>query len=189
MINLQKTSFVKSSPTKKDFLIDKKQVVFLGKSNVGKSSLINALTNQKTLAVVSSTPGRTQMLNYFSLEDKYYLVDAPGYGYYKDSKLDFTPMMDDYSSLGNKIIKRAYILLDPRRKITVEDKVCINIFYNAGISIRPIFTKVDKLTQKEKAAAEKDFNQVLPNTKIFWVSALKKTGLDFLKADISQALE
>lgn len=189
MLNLRKTQFVKSAPGKKDFLTDRKQVVFLGKSNVGKSTLINAVCENKNLAKTSSTPGRTQMMNYFLVDDRFYLVDAPGYGYYKDSKLDFGPMMDDYLKLGPKIIKRAYILLDPRRKITVEDKVGINMFYNQGISIRIVYTKCDKINQKEKAMALKDFKEVLPDTAVIWTSAEKKTGLDYLRSDIADALE
>lgn len=189
MVNLFRTQFVKSAPGKKDLLSDRKQVVFLGKSNVGKSTLLNAVCNNRNLAKTSSTPGRTQMLNYFDVEGRFYLVDAPGYGYYTDSRLDFSKMMEDYLSLGPKTIKRAYILLDSRRKITVEDKVCINLFYNKGISIRIVYTKVDKINQKERAAAEKDAREVLPDTKILWTSSEKKIGIDYLRTDIADALE
>jgi GTP-binding protein len=188
MINLSKCQFVKSAPGKKDFLLDRKQVVFLGKSNVGKSSLVNAVLNQK-IALTSKTPGRTQMLSYIDLDGKYYLVDAPGYGYFHDSSLDFAPLMNDYLSSGKKIIRRAYLLLDGRREIDQDDMDVYRALKAAEISVRPVITKVDKLNTSEKARLVNRIGEAFPGVGVLFTSAEKKTGLEQLRRDVSDALE
>ncbi len=188
MLNLQNTVFIKSCASKKDFLADKKQVVFLGRSNVGKSSLINALTNNKKLVYVSSTPGRTKLISYFSISDKYYLVDAPGYGYFKDGSLDFEQMMLEYFSLSNKVIKRVYILLDSRREVSSLDIDAVKLIDSYGLKVNFVFTKADKLNQSEKDKLTKLINENFPYDKIFITSSKSKKGLDELKVDINSAL-
>ena len=124
MTNFSKTQFIKSAINKDGFLFDdKQQVCFVGRSNVGKSSLINMLCNQKSLARTSSTPGRTRLVNYFLVDDKFYLVDLPGYGFQKGSKAeqkDWDEMMDDYFT-NTRNLRLALVLLDIRRDLTSED--------------------------------------------------------------------
>jgi|LAHS01.1.fsa_nt_gb GTP-binding protein len=188
MINLSKCQFVKSSVDKKSFLTDRPQVVFLGKSNVGKSSLVNALTSSK-LAQVSKMPGRTQQINYFDIEGKYYLTDAPGYGYFTDSQLDFEPMMLAYLSLGSKIIKRAYLLIDSRRGLSEDDETVYNLIYQAKIPVRVVFTKCDKLNQSGKAQLENLIKRQFVGVKTIACSSLKKDGIEILRRDVENALE
>ncbi len=188
MINLQKAQFVKSCASKKDFLDDKKQVVFLGRSNVGKSSLINSLVNNKKLVYVSSTPGRTKLVSYFLIDDKYYLVDAPGYGYFKDGALDFEQMMLDYFTLSNKVIKRVYILLDSRREVSPLDIDAVKLIDTYGLNVNFVFTKADKLNMSEKDKLLKQIKEKFPYDRIFITSSKTKRGLDELKVDINNAL-
>ncbi len=189
MINLANSQFVKSCASKKDFLTDKKQVVFLGRSNVGKSSLINALTNNKKLVYVSSTPGRTKLISYFSIGELAYLVDAPGYGYFKDGSLDFEDMILDYFSLGPKYIKRVYLLLDSRRELTDDDKKAIELISSYGLKIRFVFTKLDKLNMSEKAKLMKRIEDNFPDISIYLTSSSKKIGLDKIISDINAAIK
>ncbi|MFA6796408.1 MAG: ribosome biogenesis GTP-binding protein YihA/YsxC [Bacilli bacterium] len=188
MINLSKSEFVKSAPRKKDFLLDKPQVCFLGKSNVGKSSLINAICNNRKLVYVSKTPGHTKMLNYFLTDGRFYLVDAPGYGYFKDRSYDFETLMLDYFRSSGKCLKRAYLLLDVRRTITEDDFATMEILNQFGIAFTIVFTKADKLNQSMKAKAQNEIQKHLENFEVIMTSSTKKTGLDDLRRNISTAL-
>jgi GTP-binding protein len=184
MINLSKCQFVKSAPGPKDFLLDRKQVVFLGKSNVGKSTLINALTNQKKLAFVSKTPGRTSMLSYFDVDGKAYLVDAPGYGYYRDGALDFEPLMLSYLKVGKKVLVRAYLLIDARRGISEDDKEVCNLLVANAINVRFVATKADKAGQSEKALLNNQIKALLGDSHVIITSAEKNLGIDELRKDV-----
>jgi GTP-binding protein len=188
MLNLSKCQFVKSAPGKKDFLLDRKQVVFLGRSNVGKSSLINALTGIKKMAFVSKTPGRTQMLSYFDIDKKFYLVDAPGYGYYDYKDLDFEPLMLSYLEVGSRIVRRAYVLIDVRRGVSEDDKAVLKLLTDHGIPYRIVFTKCEKMNQSEKAVLAKEINSFFPGMKVIVTSAEKNIGIDELKRDVSESL-
>lgn len=186
MINLTKAKFIKSCASKKDFLLDKKQVVFLGRSNVGKSSLINSLCNNKKLVYVSSTPGRTKLISYFDVEQGY-LVDAPGYGYYKDGTLEFENLMLDYFSITNKYIKRCYILLDSRREISTLDEQTLSLIQSYNLNANFIFTKMDKLSMSDKDKLLNQIEKLLPNQRIFFTSSKDKKGLEDVTIDINNA--
>ena len=188
MINLAKSVFVKSAPNRKNLLLDRPQVCFLGKSNVGKSSLINAICNNRKLVYVSKTPGHTQMLNFFGVDDKYYLVDAPGYGYFKQKSCDFETLMLDYFQASSKCLRRAYLLLDVRRAITEDDFAIMDLLSHYNLSFTIIFTKADKLNQSMKAKAQNEIAKHLQNFKVILTSSAKKTGLDELRKDISSVL-
>lgn len=165
-------------------------VLLVGKSNVGKSSLINALCNQKALAKVSSTPGATKYLNYFLLDNKYYLIDAPGYGFVKNKAHDFNQMMD--SLFRSKTLKGVVFIVDARRTLTDDDKV----FYNSLIDLRLPFVlvlaKADKLNQSEKCKiikdVEKHFVIVKDNERVF-TSVLNKEGINKLQTKIESLLK
>jgi GTP-binding protein len=127
------------------------EVAFVGRSNVGKSSLINALTGRKTLARVSQTPGRTQQINFFNLGGKLMLVDLPGYGYAKASKqlaLDWQTMIFAYLS-GRASLKRALLLIDARRGLMASDLSVMELFDRAAVSYELVLTKSDELKPAE----------------------------------------
>ena len=158
MINFNKASFLKSTTTLKDAPKGRKiEILVVGRSNAGKSSLINALTNRKNLAFTSSKPGHTRLLNYYDIDDQFYLVDAPGYGYAKGGiDLDklFYEMMDTYLN-DNLYLKGALLLMDSRREFNDSDDDMIEFFTSKKVPFVIILTKADKLTQKEKSSAMK----------------------------------
>ncbi len=128
------------------------EVAFAGRSNVGKSSLINALTGRRDLARTSQTPGRTRQLNFFAIEDKFILVDLPGYGYAKASKTDirnWTGLTKDYLC-GRPTLRRVFLLLDSRREeISPEDIEWMSMLDDAAVSFQLVLTKIDKASAAE----------------------------------------
>jgi GTP-binding protein len=126
----------------------KPEIAFAGRSNVGKSSLINALTGQKSLARVSVTPGRTRELNFFTLgkDDVLYLVDMPGYGYARASKAEvkgWTRLIRDYLK-GRRELKRVFLLIDARHGLKDSDRETMTLMDEAAISYQAVLTKADK---------------------------------------------
>jgi GTP-binding protein len=129
------------------------EVAFAGRSNVGKSSLTNALTGQKTLTRVSVTPGRTRELNFFTLgpQGVLYLVDMPGYGFAKASKADvksWTRLIGDYLR-GRPELKRVFLLIDSRHGIKPNDRETMKLMDEAAVSYQAVLTKADKPKQIE----------------------------------------
>ncbi len=132
------------------------EIAIAGKSNVGKSSLINYLTNQKKLAKTSSEPGRTRLLNYFEINNgEYYFVDLPGYGFAKVAKTEkakWGDLIETYlSSSGN--LKNVFVLLDIRHEPTEDDKTMINYLYQTSTPFTIIATKADKLSKQQTRKA------------------------------------
>lgn len=192
MINYSNTNFVKSASQRSErpaepFL---PEVLFVGKSNVGKSSLINALTGKK-LAFTSSKPGHTKLLNYFNVDNKFYLVDAPGYGYAKTGvDLDelFGRMMDDYLE-NNDRLKLILLLVDSRREFTSDEDEFISYLSNTNYKLILVTTKMDKLNQKEKSLLEKRLKNLSINSEsVVKTSSLDKTNIDLLKRSIEKTL-
>ena len=193
MINFTNTAFVKSTPNLKEAPQGQyPEVLLVGKSNVGKSSLINALTNQKRLAFTSSKPGHTRLLNYYNVDDKIYLVDAPGYGYAKGGfDLDklFGEMMQDYFT-NAKRIGLVMVLLDSRRELGENDIEIINFLREKDINHLLVFTKEDKVNQKEKSALLKHLQEIgVEKDEIIFVSILKKRTFDALRSRIESELK
>ena len=193
MINFNKASFLKSTTTLKDAPKGrKKEILIVGRSNAGKSSLINALTGRKNLAYTSSKPGHTRLLNYYDIDDQFYLVDAPGYGYAKGGiNLDklFYTMMDAYLE-DNLYLKAALLLMDGRREFNESDDEMIEYFSSHKIPFVIILTKADKLNQKEKSAAMKymkDCNTPLED--YLFVSVNDERLLNKVKAKIEALLK
>ncbi len=123
------------------------EVAFAGRSNVGKSSLLNALTGRNTLARTSNTPGRTQELNYFNLGDMLYMVDMPGYGYAKVSKekiAKWTQLIFDYLR-GRPTLRCVFILIDARHGLKDSDLDLMKMLDQAAVSYRIVLTKTDKV--------------------------------------------
>lgn len=172
------------------------EVAFVGRSNVGKSSLINALTGRKTLARVSGTPGCTRQINFFSLRETLMLVDLPGYGYAKVSRSEvsgWSRMILNYLK-GRANLKRICLLIDSRRGLLEKDEKLMDILDEAAISYQIILTKADKLA---KANSQKLIDQVKAAGKrhtalfpdVMLTSSEKKTGIEELRAQLAQFVE
>lgn len=183
MLNFANATFVKSAPTLKDRPNDiKKEIVFVGKSNVGKSSLINALVKRKNLAFTSSKPGYTKLLNYYLIDDTFYLVDAPGYGYtISGSKhLDsFSKMMETY--FDNPSLKGVVFLVDSRHKMSEDDKAFYDFILDKQIPFILIATKIDKLNQKEKSQMNKNIKEVFGDIKFFTSSINDNKSIELIR--------
>lgn len=189
MINFKNTRFIKSLPSIKLKEDDKlKEVLFVGRSNVGKSSLLNCLCDNKNLAFVSSKPGHTKLLNFYNVDQKFYLVDAPGYGYSKSNISEinlFSEMMEDYFS-NTYNLSLVVFLLDSRRKLNDDDLQLINFFKEENINFVIVLTKADKLNQSQRYQIThhiKDMLNISVDDMIF-TSTLKKENIDKLKKSI-----
>ena len=124
------------------------EVAFAGRSNVGKSSLVNALTGRRTLARVSHTPGRTQQLNFFALGGRLQLVDLPGYGYAKVSKgkvREWTALLESYLR-GRPTLRRLCLLIDARHGPMASDRALATLLNQAAVTWQIVLTKIDKVT-------------------------------------------
>lgn len=139
-----------SAFSKKNILkTDKKQIVLVGKSNVGKSSFINSIANQKGLAKVGKTPGKTKSLNYYNVNNEYYIVDLPGYGYStmtKQEKLKTSEMINEYIH-NNPNIAHIFFLIDIRHKPTNDDRIMYDWLIEQNIPFTIIATKADKVAK------------------------------------------
>lgn len=184
MIAFQKAELVVSAPSK-EFWPDTTlpEIVLAGRSNVGKSSFINAMVNRKKLAYVGNAPGKTRLLNFFNLEDKYMFVDVPGYGYAKISKeqlIRFGQMMEDYFS-GREQKKGLVIIVDARHKPTSDDLMMIDFARFYQIPIAVVATKMDKLKRSQMHKQIKLIRETLElnaDEPLFPFSAEKKQGMD-----------
>ncbi|WP_029513804.1 ribosome biogenesis GTP-binding protein YihA/YsxC [Mycoplasmopsis primatum] len=186
--------FVKSALEKNTWLDcqNNHQLCFWGRSNVGKSSLLNSLVNQK-ISYVSKQPGRTQFINYFQ-EDSRYIVDLPGYGFAKLSKEKIEKMnyWIELFLLNDHSPKTIFLLIDSRIGIGKIDIEKINFLKHTNWQIHLIYTKIDKLNQKEKSALIKKHNEFLKddvltqNTQYFLVSSTKNIGIDDLISYINE---
>ena len=167
------------------------EVAFAGKSNVGKSSLINALMNRKSLARISSQPGKTQTINFYNVNDAMYLVDLPGYGYARVSKSqrgEFSKLITDYVLRREQMVF-LFVLLDSRHEPQKIDLRFIEMLGRAGVPFGLVFTKTDKLSADRLASNVARYRRVLLESweelpPVFLTSSEKKKGraeiLDFI---------
>ena len=174
---------------------DKPEFAFIGRSNVGKSSLLNMLTNRKRLAKTSSTPGKTQTINHYIVNDSWYLVDLPGYGYAgisKEIKKGFGKMIENYL-LKRENLYCVFILLDCRHEAQALDLDFISWCGEKGIPICLVFTKADKISktmmQKNLAVYQKTLRKTWEELPPFLItSATERTGREALLLFIENAL-
>ncbi len=169
VMEIQKAEFV-SSFTKESMCPknDRPEFAFIGRSNVGKSSLINMLTNRKGLAKVSKTPGKTQLLNFFNIDDRWYLVDLPGYGYAKVSKTQqktLTKMIDGYLANRTQLVL-AFVLIDSNVRPAQSDLDFINRMGEYNVPFAIAFTKTDR--QKKNVDLEKNIEDFLQEMRKTW---------------------
>ena len=163
------------------------EYAFIGRSNVGKSSLINMVTGKKNLAKTSATPGKTRLVNHFIINNKWYLVDLPGYGYAKVSKASkatWDKMIKDYL-LGRKNLMTIFVLIDSRLEPQKNDLAFINWLGEKGVPFSIVFTKSDKLKKQQIIYSVEAYKKTLRKTweelpPLFITSAEKKIGKDEL---------
>lgn len=180
----QKAELVVSAPSKEFWPdSDLPEVVLAGRSNVGKSSFINTMTGRKKLAYVGNTPGKTRLLNFFNLDDKYMFVDVPGYGYANISKtqlIKFGEMMEDYFS-ERKQKKGLVLIVDARHRPTEDDLTMMEFARYYEIPIAVVATKLDKVKNSQR---HKQFQLIRDTLKLnadeplFPFSSEKKQGVE-----------
>lgn len=158
------------------------EIMLCGRSNVGKSSFINSLSRKKNIAKTSSTPGKTQSLNYYLVEDKFYLVDLPGYGYAKvpeKEKKNWQKLINIYIE-NSKNIALAIHLIDSRHAATNLDLLLNELLIEQDIPYYVLLSKIDKLNQSEKSKSLKRIKEQFPelslNDNLFTYSSTKGTG-------------
>jgi len=171
---------------------DRIEVCFAGRSNVGKSSLINALTGRKGLARASNTPGRTQEINFFTLQDSHYLVDLPGYGY-ANAPLSvvekWQKLLKSYLA-GRQNLRRAFVLIDARHGIKKVDEEIMALLDSAAVTFQCVMTKADKVKEKDRARVLDQVREKLSKhpaayPEIVLTSSEKGDGVPTLRAIIA----
>ena len=183
-------SFVKSASKSSEFIYDElPQIAVVGRSNVGKSSLINMLANNKKMAKTSSTPGRTRLVNYFNVNNEFYLVDLPGYGYAqasKSQKESWDAVLDEYFNNTHNL-KLVLVLIDSRHMPTNLDIMMINYLTEMEIKYQIILTKTDKISRSTLNNNIRDISNYIRHNKDIMIatSSEKKMGV----IEISTAIE
>ena len=194
MINFNKAEFVSAAGTSSQLQQSSKpEVIFSGRSNVGKSSLINKLVNRKSLARVSATPGKTATINFFDV-DKFCLVDLPGYGYAKVSRSEkdrWAELMEGYFAQDRNFCLVVQIV-DMRHPPTQDDLNMIDFLYQSGFDFIIVLTKKDKLKKTAQKQSLDRINQILSEyegIELFPFSALNGEGTDEIREVITQYVE
>ena len=172
------------------------EVAFAGRSNVGKSSLLNALTGRKGLARSSNTPGRTRELNYFNLGDALRLVDLPGYGYARASSSDvekWTRLTRDFLR-GRTVLRRVCLLVDSRHGLKPSDEEVMDLLDQSAVNYQIVLTKIDKIKQSAlpglvAATAGRIVKRPAAHPAIHATSAEKGTGIPELRAELAALSE
>lgn len=192
-MKITKSSFVTSVANANKVVVDeKKQVAFVGRSNVGKSSLINMLVNNSKLCKTSQTPGRTRLINYFLINDAFYFVDLPGYGFAQASKKDvfgWQGLIEPYLK-NNAMLKCVCVLVDIRHNPTEQDKQMINYLFYYQIPFIIVATKCDKLSKtKVKPALNKIAGELKVGVQnVYGISSQTSFGKDELLNKLEQFL-
>jgi GTP-binding protein len=193
-MEIKKAEFIISAVRRDQFPnTDLPEIAFVGRSNVGKSSIINSLTNRRKLVKVSSTPGKTRLINYFMINENSYFVDLPGYGYAKiskEEKKDWGKMIETY--LKDRVpLKKVILLLDCRRVPNEDDILMYNWIVHYGYNCMIVATKSDKLNKNELFKSEKVMKETLKlpaDYKILHYSSLKRVGTSELLDNIFEGV-
>lgn len=184
MMEIRSAKYLISSPQVENCpKPDRPEYAFIGRSNVGKSSLINMLTNQSKLAKTSASPGKTQMINHFMINDAFYIVDLPGYGFAKVSqsqRAQWEKMISRYLQLRENLMT-VFVLVDSRHAPQKIDLQFLRNLGEWGVPFNVIFTKADKSTQREAAKNARSFIEEMKEEwefipRSFMTSAVKFTG-------------
>ncbi len=193
-MNVKSAVFVKSSASARDCPADPiPEYAFTGRSNVGKSSLINMLTNRKGLAKTSSAPGKTRLINHFCINDSWFLVDLPGYGYAKTSKKNrriFLKLIEEYIAYSRKLAC-LFLLVDSRLEPQSSDLSFMKWMGINGVPFVIVFTKTDKLSPGRLEKNVKLFRERLSSEweelpRFFFTSALKREGREEILSFIDE---
>ena len=171
---------------------DRLEVCFAGRSNVGKSSLINALTGRKNLARASNTPGRTQEINYFTLGESRYLVDLPGYGYAEAPLAvvaKWQALLKSYLA-GRQTLRRAFVLIDTRHGVKAVDEEILQLLDRSAVTFQAVLTKADKVSKAERDAVIEQVKGALAKhpaayPEIVVTSSEQGDGIETLRAIIA----
>lgn len=171
---------------------DRLEVCFAGRSNVGKSSLINALTGRKSLARASNTPGRTQEINFFALGDTRYLVDLPGYGYAEAPiaiVAKWQALLKRYLA-GRQTLRRAFVLIDARHGVKAVDEEILQLLDRSAVTFQAVLTKADKISNTEREAVIEQVKGALAKhpaayPELIVTSSEKGDGIETLRAIIA----
>ena len=186
--------FIKSASKPAEFLTDElPQIAIVGRSNVGKSSLINMLANNKNMAKTSSTPGRTRLVNYFEVNKEFYLVDLPGYGFAKASKEQkstWDSVLDNYFNNTHNL-KLVLALIDSRHLPTDLDVMMIDYLVDRNIPYQIVLTKTDKLSRNELNNNIRKISDYIRHSKDIMIttSSEKKLGREEIAIAIEQAIK
>ena len=172
---------------------DRPEICFAGRSNVGKSSLLNAITKRKSLARTSNTPGRTQQINYFSVGNKLYIVDLPGYGYAKAPLHEvkkWQELIFSYMS-GRRNLKRVFLLIDIRHGIKSNDIEIMNLLDEAAVNYQIIFTKCDKMKGQVLENLVMEYAkaldlQIAVYPEVIISSTQQKQGIEIIRSEIEK---
>lgn len=195
-MDFKNTEFVRSAAKPGDFPRDgQRRVVFVGRSNVGKSSTLNRVVGKKGFARVSSVPGKTVFVNLFRVEGKYWLVDLPGYGYSKTSQAErerYSKLIEQYFAADREQIARIYMIVDARHKPTADDITMAEWvrYYDKPLTV--VANKLDKLKKSEiepNLARIRETLALTGDETLIPFSAEKGTNRELLCADIQNALE
>ena len=194
-VNLQKAEFVLSAVSPKNFIQDGlPQVAFAGRSNVGKSSVINRLLGRKNFARVGAAPGKTVHVNYFSIDKAFYLVDLPGYGYAKVSKAErdrWGRLMEDYFARPD-LLTLGVMIVDARHRPTADDRTMCQWFKDTGCPLITVANKLDKLKKSEIESSLqliRDTLELGEGDRLVPFSAEKGTGREELLRSILAGIE
>lgn len=194
MIEIKKAELVAVTADPKQYPPDELyEIAFVGRSNVGKSSLLNLLTNRKKLARVSQSPGKTRTINFYEINDSFRIVDLPGYGYAKVSKSvseSWGKMMERYFETRQGLLK-VIQLVDIRHEPSKQDVQMYDYLKHYGLDGIVVATKADKISRNQYQKSEKVIRQTLgmkPEDKVIPISSLKKTGHEKLLEEIERIL-
>ena len=192
-LNVNKTEFIKSAASREQFIQSSVPcVAFAGKSNVGKSSVINRLLNRRNFARVGSEPGKTVHVNYFLIDGKLYLVDLPGYGYAKVSRSErerWGRLMEDFFAAG--LFRLGVMIVDSRHKPTADDITMAQWFKDSGCPLVVVANKLDKLKKSEiepNLALIRATLELPDDVRIIPFSAEKGQGRDDLMSELTKLI-